>query len=43
MTFYSESLMVRMDAVVRHKTKIEVGKYRGCYIVGIELRKGHKG
>lgn len=38
MTFYSESLMMRMDAVVRHKTRIEEGKYRGCYILGIELR-----
>jgi hypothetical protein len=43
MTFYSESLMVRMDAVVRHKTRIEEGKYQGCYIVGIELRKSLKG
>ncbi len=43
MTFYSESLMIRMDAVVRHKTRIEEGKYRGCYILGIELRKRVKG
>lgn len=43
MTFYSESLMVRMDAVVKHKTRIEGGKYQGCYIVGIELRKSLKG
>ena len=37
MTFYSESLMMRIDATVRHKTKIEEGKYQGCYILGIEL------
>ena len=43
MTFYSESLMLKMDAVVRHKTRIEEGKYQGCYIVGIELRKSLKG
>jgi hypothetical protein len=43
MTFYSESLMLRMDAVVKHKTKIEEGKYQGCYIVGIELRRSLKG
>lgn len=43
MTFYSESLMMRMDAVVRHKTKIEQGTYRGCYILGIELPKRIKG
>ena len=43
MTFYSESLMLKMDAVVRHMTKIEEGKYQGCYIVGIELRKSLKG
>ena len=39
MTFYSESLMLKMDAVVRHKTRIEEGRYKGCYIVGIELQK----
>ena len=43
MTFYSESLMLKMDAVVRHKTRIEEGKYKGCYSVGIELRKSLKG
>ena len=42
MTFYSESLMLKMDAVVRHKTRIEEGKYQGCYIIGIELHKGLK-
>jgi hypothetical protein len=43
MTFYSESLMLKMDAVVRHKTRIEEGKYRGCYVLGIELHKSPKG
>ena len=43
MTFYSESLMMRMDATVRHKTRLEEGKYKGCYILGIELPKSVKG
>ncbi len=42
MTSFSESLMLKMDAVVRHKTRIEEGKYQGCYIVGIELSKSPK-
>lgn len=36
MKLYSESIMITMDGIVRHKTKIEEGKYKGCYIVGIE-------
>lgn len=43
MTLYSESLMMRMDATVRHKTRLEEGKYKGCYILGIELPKSVKG
>jgi hypothetical protein len=43
MTFYSESLMLKMDAVVRHKTRIEEGRHKNCYILGIELRKNPKG
>ena len=43
MTFYSESLMLKMDAVVRHKTRIEEGRYKGCYILGIELHKNPRG
>jgi hypothetical protein len=42
MTFYSESLMIRMDATVKHKTRIDEGKYKGCYIIGIELRDSVK-
>jgi hypothetical protein len=38
MTVYSESLMMRMDVIVKHKTRIEEGKYKGCYILGIEIR-----
>lgn len=36
MTLFSESIMIKMDGIVRHKTKIEEGKYKGCYIIGIE-------
>ena len=42
MTLYSESLMISMDVIVKHKTRIEEGKYKGCYILGIELREGSK-
>ncbi len=36
-TLYSESIMIKMDGIVRHKTKIEEGKYKGCYLLGIQL------
>jgi hypothetical protein len=42
MTLYSESLMMRIDAIVKHKTRIEEGNYKGCHILGIELREGSK-
>lgn len=35
-TFYATWTMIRVDGTVRHKTKIEEGEYRGCYILGIE-------
>ncbi len=36
MKFYSESIMITTDGIVRHKTRIEEGRYRGCYLLGIE-------
>lgn len=35
-TFFSKSALIKVSGTVRHKTKIEVGKYRGCYIIGID-------
>ncbi|NIN00094.1 MAG: hypothetical protein GTO24_19080 [candidate division Zixibacteria bacterium] len=35
-TFFCESALVKVSGTVRHKTRIEDGKYRGCYIIGIE-------
>jgi hypothetical protein len=34
--FYATWARIQVDGVVRHKTKITDGKYRGCYILGIE-------
>ncbi|MBW1767821.1 MAG: hypothetical protein JRJ65_12335 [Deltaproteobacteria bacterium] len=36
MAFFSTWTVNRVEGVVRHKTKIEEGKYKGCYIVGIK-------
>ncbi|MBW1772060.1 MAG: flagellar brake protein [Deltaproteobacteria bacterium] len=36
--FYATWARIRVDGIVRHKTKIADGKYRGCYILGIESR-----
>ena len=35
-TFFCESALIKVSGTVRHKTRIEDGKYRGCYIIGIE-------
>ena len=35
-TFYATSAMIKVDGVVRHKTLIKEGKYRDCYILGVE-------
>lgn len=35
-TFYATWAMIQVNGTVRHKTKIEKGKYRGCYLIGIE-------
>jgi hypothetical protein len=35
-TIFSEPGLIHMDGTVRHKTKIEAGKHRGNYILGLE-------
>jgi len=35
-TFYAMSAMIKVDGTVRHKTLIKEGKYRDCYILGLE-------
>lgn len=37
--FYATWARIEVDGIVRHKTKIRDGKYRGCYILGIESRE----
>jgi hypothetical protein len=36
MMFLARSALIRVNGIVRHKTKIWAGKYRGCYVMGIE-------
>jgi hypothetical protein len=36
MTFFAAWAMIKVDGTVRHKTKIETGKNKGLYILGIE-------
>lgn len=35
-TFYATWTMIQVDAVVKHRSKIESGKNRGQYIIGVE-------
>jgi CheY-like chemotaxis protein len=35
-TFCASWTMMKVDGTVRHKSKIEEGKYKDCYILGIE-------
>ena len=41
--FYSESILITVDGIVRHKTRIKDGKYKGCYLLGIEFVKVTEG
>ena len=34
--FYATWARIQVDGIVRHKTKISDGKYKGCYVLGIE-------
>ncbi len=36
MMFLATSALVRVNSVVRHVTKIWAGKYKGCYVMGIQ-------
>ena len=36
MAFFAEWAMVKVDGTVRHKSVINEGKYKGCFMVGIE-------
>lgn len=36
MTFCATWTMIKVDGTVRHKSKIEDGKYKGCFMLGIE-------
>jgi len=36
MAFFAEWAMIRVNGTVRHRTKILDGKYKGCYVLGIE-------
>ena len=35
-TFYATSAIIKVQGIVKHKSKIREGKYSGCYILGIE-------
>jgi hypothetical protein len=35
-TFYATAAIIKVQGIVRHKSKIREGKYSGCYILGIE-------
>ena len=35
-TFFATWAMIKVDGKVKHKTRIEEGKYKGCYLLGIE-------
>ena len=35
-TFFATWAMIKVDGTVRHKTEIEEGEHKGCYILGIE-------
>jgi hypothetical protein len=36
MTVFDESALIKASGIVRHKTEIQEGRYKGCYIIGIE-------
>jgi len=36
MTFYALSAKITVDGIIRHKTQIRQGRYKGCYVLGIE-------
>ena len=34
--FFSKSSMIKVDGTVKHLSKIDEGKFKGCYLIGIE-------
>ncbi len=36
MTFFATWTMIKVDGTVRHKSKIEEGEHKGCYVMGIQ-------
>ena len=38
-SFFATWTVLTVDGIVRHKTKIEEGKYEGCYLIGIESQE----
>jgi hypothetical protein len=36
MMCFATTAMIKVDATVRHKTKIKKGEHKGCYILGVE-------
>ena len=37
MTLFAESALTVVNGTVRHKTRIEDGIYRGCFVIGMEI------
>ena len=38
-SFFATWTVLTVDGIVRHKTKIEEGKYEGCYLIGFESQE----
>lgn len=38
-SFFATWTVLTVDGTVRHKTKIEEGKYESCYLIGIESQE----
>ncbi len=36
MMCFATTAMIKVDATVRHRTKIKKGEHKGCYILGVE-------
>ena len=39
MSFFATWSVFKIDGTVKHKTKIEEGEYKGCYILGIKSQE----
>lgn len=35
-TFYAQTAIIKVDGIVKHITKVEGGRYKGSYVLGIE-------